>query len=468
MKTKSTKSKILAMLLAVCMVVALAPITVLADGVNYIDEIHVAYTHVNYKAGEAPHATANVTSGNCTVAYEYWREIYQKEEGGVWSGTGRYWYSDPDKMASLSADKRITQFEAGKHYSYNIVLVTNSGYFISEDTTKVYVGDYEWGTPSGHTNLEIKEMSTKLYIYSPYSIDIPEDNTDKVITAVSITGVNKDLSSSTPVTFTATPANSCADKLDITEEAWELGANENGANDIIKSTEASPRAPIAGGKYWYSIVLTAKDGYVFSKDFDDNHRIKEGSKVIFAVGGTMYDGRFDVSEDGKTLTAWEFMDPVTVYTAPTTPDYKIIEGANSAWSENTDGTLTFRANGDFSKFTEVKVDGKTISPDKYTAASGSTIVTLKADYLNTLSSGKHTLTVVYNDGDCSAEFEIKAAPNNKISNTEKTNVEKTETVEKPAKTNDGNNLVLWTALLLVSGGTVAGTIKLRRKTNEQI
>ena len=44
------------------------------------------------------------------------------------------------------------------------------------------------------------------------------------------------------------------------------------------------------------------------------------------------------------------------------PDvYEIIEGANGTWTQKSDGTLTFRANGDFSKFTEIKVDGNTIS-----------------------------------------------------------------------------------------------------------
>ena len=120
----------------------------------YMQKVKVAYTHIGYKAGDTPRKTASVTEGNCTVAYEYWREIYQKVEGGVWSGTGRYWYSDSEKMASLAEDKHITQFEAGHHYSYNIVLVANSGYFFSDEETVVSVGDYEWGTPSNHTNLE--------------------------------------------------------------------------------------------------------------------------------------------------------------------------------------------------------------------------------------------------------------------------------------------------------------------------
>ena len=90
------------------------------------------------------------------------------------------------------------------------------------------------------------------------------------------------------------------------------------------------------------------------------------------------------------------------------PYYQVIEGANSAWTQNSDGTLVFRANGDFSKFTGVKIDGTLIEAKNYTAVSGSTVITLKADYLQTLSVGKHTLTIVYNDGECNTEFEIKA------------------------------------------------------------
>ena len=89
--------------------------------------------------------------------------------------------------------------------------------------------------------------------------------------------------------------------------------------------------------------------------------------------------------------------------------YKFIEGANSSWTKNSGQNLVFKANGEFSRFTGVKVDGALIGNDKYTDVSGSTVVTLKKDYLETLSVGKHTLTVVYTDGECTTEFQVKAA-----------------------------------------------------------
>lgn len=303
---KKRNRKLLSILLVLCMVLTIVPITAFAAGVNYIDKISVTYTAPNYKAGDVPQAVASVTEGECSVAYEYWGEIEQKTEGSVWTGTGRYWYSDSSKMASLAADKQITQFEAGHHYSYNIVLKTNSGYFISDDTI-VSVGGYEWGKAGSDTNLEIKEMSTELRIYSPYSIDLPAASTDEVITTVDIGNVWKNLDASQPVAFTAevNPNNSaCSGKVEIVEEAWEKSTygESTPITDIIKSTD-TPRNPIAGGEYWYSVVLKAKDGYVFS----DN--------VTFICEGTTYTAQMantSVSDNGKTFTAWEFLNPVTV------------------------------------------------------------------------------------------------------------------------------------------------------------
>ena len=136
--------------------------------------------------------------------------------------------------------------------------------------------------------------------------------------------------------------------------------------------------------------------------------------------------------------------------------YKIIEGANGSWTQNSDGTLTVRANGEFSKFTGVKVDGKTIDTKNYTAKSGSTIVTLSKDYLATLSVGNHTLTVVFNDGECSTNFAGRAVGDNNPG----TAVTPDNTTNNP-QTGDHSGIVLAVVVLLVSGGalTVLGIAK---------
>ena len=161
----------------------------------------------------------------------------------------------------------------------------------------------------------------------------------------------------------------------------------------------------------------------------------------------------------------------TVTPPAITPDYKFLEGANGKWTKSSDKNLAFRANGEFSKFTGVKVDGTKIDADKYTAVSGSTIVNLKKEYLETLSVGKHTLTVVYTDGECSTEFEIKAASTAKKDTTDKENKSSKTTAAKldnakTPKTGDNSNILLWFTLLFSSGVVLMGKTFVNKKRKQ--
>lgn len=127
-------------------------------------------------------------------------------------------------------------------------------------------------------------------------------------------------------------------------------------------------------------------------------------------------------------------------------DYRIIAGNGSQWTVGDDGSITMTANGSVEKFIGIKVDGKAVDAANYTVKSGSTIITLKPEYLNTLSVGKHTLTVIYTDGETSGEFEI---------------LEKAET-ETP-ETGDNSNVAFWIALFLIAAVCLSGTIAYSRK-----
>lgn len=163
---------------------------------------------------------------------------------------------------------------------------------------------------------------------------------------------------------------------------------------------------------------------------------------------------------------------IRTVTPPTiTPDYKFLEGANGKWTKSSDKNLAFRANGEFSKFTGVKVDGTKIDADKYTAVSGSTIVNLKKEYLETLSVGKHTLTVAYTDGECSTEFEIKAASTTKKDTTDKENKSSKTTASKldnakTPKTGDNSNILFWITLLFSSGVMLMGKAFANKKRKQ--
>ncbi len=87
-------------------------------------------------------------------------------------------------------------------------------------------------------------------------------------------------------------------------------------------------------------------------------------------------------------------------------DYQIIKGNGIQWTMGDDGSLTITANGPVAKFLGIQVDGVDVAAENYSVKSGSTIITLKPTYLDTLSAGKHTLTVLYTDGRADGVFEI--------------------------------------------------------------
>ncbi len=117
------------------------------------------------------------------------------------------------------------------------------------------------------------------------------------------------------------------------------------------------------------------------------------------------------------------------------PEYKVIEDeiTDTTFETGTDDTVTLHFNGDISLFDELVIDGNVVPKDQYTLTEGSTIVTLKSSYLETLGNGDHTVTAVYNtnmDNVDNAKDEVSAV----------ITVQKSE--DKPAEpdpTTPGNN-----------------------------
>lgn len=108
------------------------------------------------------------------------------------------------------------------------------------------------------------------------------------------------------------------------------------------------------------------------------------------------------------ITSENYNDVTVKVTIYISPEYRIIDGANSSWTQNTDGTVVIRGNGEFNRFHAVKVDGKVIDPANYDAKEGSTIITLKAEYLKTLATGSHTFAIVWNNGIAGTNFTVAA------------------------------------------------------------
>ena len=133
---------------------------------------------------------------------------------------------------------------------------------------------------------------------------------------------------------------------------------------------------------------------------------------------------------------------------------KFVSGANQEWTKGSKDGLTFKVDTDIKEFKKVLVDGKELKDTDYDIKSGSTILTLKPSFLDTLSAGKHKIRFEFNTGSVEAYFTVK----------DKENSSQTES----ANTGVQNKYGLWIVLLLVAAGVLAGfgILSKRRKNHK--
>ena len=197
--------------------------------------------------------------------------------------------------------------------------------------------------------------------------------------------------------------------------------------------------------------------------------------------------------DAGGTTAIKAADVVIPKKAAETPEgeiktpYAITEGTGSSYALQSGNSLTVRGNGDFSKFTGIKVDGVQIGAEHYEAKSGSTIVTLKSSYLDTLTAGTHSLEILWTDGSASTAFAIQQSESQKPDNDVKelntnqnpvnqnpanqnpqsvpqNNTEQTDSMKNESpKTGEDDNLLVLAAWLFLLGSGFAGVTYYRRR-----
>ena len=140
--------------------------------------------------------------------------------------------------------------------------------------------------------------------------------------------------------------------------------------------------------------------------------------------------------------------------------YTITEGTGSIYALQSGSSLTVRGNGDFSKFIGIKVDGVQIGADNYEAKSGSTIVTLKSSYLDTLAAGTHSIEILWKDGSASTTFMIQQSEGQKPNN----DVKDLDSVKNESpKTGDDDNLLVLATWLFLSGFVFVGVTYYRKR-----
>ena len=147
-------------------------------------------------------------------------------------------------------------------------------------------------------------------------------------------------------------------------------------------------------------------------------------------------GKYFADENGENEIA--LADTVIAKLPP-----EIIKGAGQSITQGESKALSFTSNAAFSDFVRVELDGKTLDEKNYTVKEGSTVVTLKADYVATLSVGEHTIGIVSESGTATTTFTVNAKA-----------VVDSDT--NSPQTGDSSHMALWIALLFVSGAGVIG------------
>ena len=173
--------------------------------------------------------------------------------------------------------------------------------------------------------------------------------------------------------------------------------------------------------------------------------------------------------DGNTLKLKNITSNMKIKVVVEKIEYKVIEGAEQTYTITEDTEARFRIDADYSLFNnKVYVDNVLVDSSNYTSKSGSTIIVLNKDYVDTLAVGEHTLKVAFADGgEAETTFTIARKAennNNNENNTPSKPEDKEEMKDNGSNPKTGDNIMLYVAIASMSIiGLVATTIVAKKK-----
>ena len=263
------------------------------------------------------------------------------------------------------------------------------------------------------------------------------------------------------------------DKADLTvEDVTEFFEYTKTGTQTINVANLVP------GARSYALDVYANDNGILAGDIT----IDATGLMKFALSALTKDNIDNKVTVPVIITSENYKDVTVQVTIYISPEYRIIEGAGSTWTQNMDGTVVIRGNGEFSRFHAVKVDGKVIDPANYDKKEGSTIITLKKEYLKTLATGSHTFAIVWDNGIAGTNFTVAAntpannsnsssgsdqggsndsSDNTNTSTTSATGTNLAQEMDKVPAT--GDPFGIWLILFVISLTGLAGMLARRKK-----
>lgn len=231
--------------------------------------------------------------------------------------------------------------------------------------------------------------------------------------------------------------------------------NNNGL--VVTDNESEAVIKIVGNRLENKAILTSvNDRTKQSEVFKGFHTQYTGSKLNFSglEGGVIYETRYDY----YTRCTYEFTFQYVKEEKETPKEiiYKFLEGENQNYIISQSDKARFRIDADYSLFQnggKVYIDDILVDTNNYTSESGSTIITLKKDYISKLSGGEHKLKVLFNNGGVAeSKFTISKVKN-----------EVKETIKNPQT---GDSIKTYIILSVISVVGIITTIIINKKKKE--
>ena len=117
----------------------------------------------------------------------------------------------------------------------------------------------------------------------------------------------------------------------------------------------------------------------------------------------------------------------------------------------------------FDRFQGIEIDGKAVDKENYTAQPGSVVLTLKANYIRSLSTGKHTIKAKFRCGNPATTcFTVTGSKKTPKPGTPGV-VKKAPVRTKVVKTGDSSSTVAFAIMFVLAGTALAGVATYRRK-----
>lgn len=377
--------------------VSLDKVTIVKDTFEYTgSDITPTLNNVNSNIEVTGNTTAKNVSNNTITAKITDKANYEWKDG-----------SNDDLTINWSITQATPEYTVPtgltgvKEKTLNDIVLPDR-FIWNDESTVLTVGTHTYKAtyiPSDTTNYKtITDIDIEVVVKDKFDVKTSVDGGNGTITPSKLGVVE-----GTKVEVTFTPNTGyMIDKVlvntvetTITGNKIELTVNE--AKEVVVSYKKIPFTVTVKDVDGATITPNGVVAVSYGEDKEFTITANSGYKLVkVLVDGT------DKTADmvGDTLKLTNITSNINLEVVVEKIVYEVTEGANQNYTITKNNEAKFKINADFRLFDDGKVyvDNELVDPKNYTAESGSTIITLKKEFVDTLSVGEHTLKVLFNDG----------------------------------------------------------------------